>query len=298
MTKPVYLVDASIYIFRAYFSLPDQWFAPNGFAVNALYGYVQFWFKFLQQTRPTKVVAAYDESLGSCFRNDIYPGYKSSRVLPDEELAFQLQACKGFTDILGIPSPASDRYEADDILATLADQAQRRGEAVTIVSQDKDLGQLLKKSQDTIWDFAVDKRLDQQGLIDQLGVRSDQLVDYLALVGDSVDDIPGVPGIGPKTAVLLLAQFGDIDNLYADLDAVATSGLRGARSFAGKLALYRSQVIKARHLVLLYTGVPLDKRTQSMQWRPPAIEEISDYLHKYGLAGRFRRQMEQSDWWT
>ena len=133
MSQPVYLIDASIYIFRAYFAIPDEWHSPDGHSVNALYGYTQFLLKFLQQTKPDRIAAAYDESLGSCFRNDIYPDYKSSRALPDEELAFQLSACRGLTELLGIMSPASERYEADDIIATLATQAQQQGESVAIV---------------------------------------------------------------------------------------------------------------------------------------------------------------------
>ncbi|MEE8057293.1 MAG: PIN domain-containing protein [Pseudomonadales bacterium] len=127
MTQPVYLIDASIYIFRAWFAIPDGWYSPEGYSVNALYGYTQLLLKFLQIVRPTRVAAAYDESLGSCFRNEIYPDYKSSRALPDEALAFQLAACKSLTEIMGITSLASVRYEADDIIATLASRAQQRG---------------------------------------------------------------------------------------------------------------------------------------------------------------------------
>lgn len=298
MTKPVYLVDASIYIFRAYFSLPDQWHAPNGYPVNALLGYVAFWIKFLQVAQPDKVVAAYDESLGSCFRNDLYTDYKKRRVLPDEALAFQLEACKGFTEIMGIPSPASSYYEADDILATLAAMAQKRAEPIVVVSRDKDLAQLLKNSRDLFWDFAADNRLDQHGIARQFGVQPEQLADYLALVGDGIDDIPGVPGIGAKTAAALLREFGDIDTLYNALEQVSLSRVRGAASVAAKLAAHREQVMLSRQLTTLYPRVPLDRKTRSMRWQPPSLERVSYYLEEFGVGGRFARQLQLCEWWN
>ncbi len=298
MTEPVYLVDASIYIFRAYFSLPDRWHAPNGYAVNALYGYVQFWLQLLQQTRPQRIAAAYDESLGSCFRNAIHPGYKVSRVLPDEALAFQLAACRHFTEILGVVSPASERYEADDILATLAAGARRQRAPVIVVSRDKDLGQLLQGPADRLWDFAADQWLDRDGLGARFGVAPEQLADYLALVGDSIDDVPGVPGIGGKTAAALLQRYGDIDTLLASLASLAVSDLRGAGKLAARLDEYRDQIALSRQLVTLYTTVPLDRRTRAMRWRPPTPETVRYYLDEFGLGDRFAPQLERCEWWS
>lgn len=295
MKAPVYLIDASIYIFRAYFSMPDHWHAPNGYSVKALYGYVLFWLKFLQATRPEKLAAAYDESLGSCFRNELYPDYKMSRVLPDPELAFQLEACKGFTEVLGVPSLASDRYEADDILATLAAHARQAGEPVIVVSRDKDLGQILQTPQDEFWDFAADRRLNSEGIHAHFGVRPEQLVDYLALIGDKIDDVPGVPGVGPKTAATLLARFGDVPTLLAELEAVATCGLRGAPKLALKLEQYREQILLARQLVALSLEVPV---TALRPWQKPSLDEVSYYLREFGLGERMAAQMARGDWWA
>ena len=219
MSKPVYLIDASIYIFRAYFAIPDEWHTDDGYPVNALYGYTQFLLKFLQTARPDQLAIAYDESLGSCFRNGIYADYKVSRALPDEELAFQLAACKALTERLGITSLASDRYEADDIIATLATNAQQQQKTVAIVTRDKDLGQLLLSPEDYLWDFAADKKMDAQHIVEHFGVRPDQLLDYLSLLGDSVDDIPGVPGIGKKTAQRLIIEMKD----KVDVDAITAA---------------------------------------------------------------------------
>ncbi|ARN75897.1 5'-3' exonuclease [Oceanicoccus sagamiensis] len=294
-SQPIYLIDASIYIFRAYFSLPDEWHSPEGYSVNALNGYTQFILKFLQQVKPEQIAIAYDESLGSCFRNDIYPGYKASRVLPDEELAFQLAACKALTELMGIASFASERYEADDIIASLAHAAQQRGENVTIVSRDKDLGQILKHRDDIFWDYAADKRITLGDFINHYGVQAYQMTDFLALLGDSIDDIPGVPGIGKKTAAALLGQFGSIDAMYHDLPAVAASGLRGAKTLVEKLIDYREQIAMAQTLVRLEQQVPELDRV-NLQWQPPSKQTVAYFLDEYALGQRFQRQLDNCYW--
>lgn len=294
--QPVYLIDASIYIFRAYFSIPDEWFSPEGYSVNALHGYTQFLLKFLQRTRPERLAAAYDESLGSCFRNDIYPGYKESRALPDEELAFQLEACKRLTELLGIVSPASERYEADDIIASLATQYSAKGFPISIVSRDKDLGQLLANPGDRLWDFAADTQLNQSDFCAHYGVRPDQLIDFLALVGDSIDDIPGVPGIGKKTAAVLLQQFGSIERMQADLSAVANSGMRGAAGISRKLSDHGQLIEMAKQLVQLKTNIT-ELQGIDLVWRPPGIDTLRYYLQEFGLAQRFESQLQACYWW-
>lgn len=295
-SSTVYLIDASIYIFRAYFGIPDEWFSPKGYSVNAVYGYAQFILKFIQQSRPKYLAVAYDESLGSCFRNDIYPGYKASRALPDDELAYQLNACKELTQLLGISSPASMRYEADDIIATLAVAAQSEDHGLSIVTRDKDLGQLLSDRRDHLWDYAADKRLYRHDIHEHFAVNPEQMVDYLALLGDSIDDIPGVPGIGKKTAAALLEQFGSVDNLYANLDVVAESALRGAKGIASKLEQFFEQVTMAQSLVRLETNVPLGSSEQLL-WQPPEKQVFIDFLHDLGLDNRLQRQIDNCYWW-
>jgi 5'-3' exonuclease len=296
LSQTVYLVDASIYIFRAYFSIPDEWHSPDGHSVNALYGYTQFLLKFLHGAQPEKIAVAYDESLGRCFRNDIYPTYKTSRALPDEALAFQLSACKQLTEIIGLSSHASERYEADDIIATFAGRARKRGDKVIIVTRDKDLGQLLLNADDCLWDFAADKYIYPQDFNDHFGVMPAQLIDYLSLVGDRIDDIPGVHGIGKKTAARLLQQFASVDAIYSDLGAVAGCGLRGAKKIALKLAEYQQQVRMAQNLIRLEDRVPLGSDEQ-LVWQPPALASVRHFLDEFGLGQRFQRQLENCYWW-
>ena len=220
---PTLLIDASIYIFQYYFSLPDHWFSEQEqWPTAAVYGYSAFLARLLKEQQPARIAACFDESLEHCFRNDIYPGYKASRALPDEALAFQLRACREVTELLGIACFSSTRYEADDLLGSLYHCCQRSKTPVAVLTRDKDLGQLLTRPQDFLWDYSSkDKtRSYSNDIATKFGVRPDQLADYLALVGDTIDDIPGVPGIGAKTASQLLTHFGTIDQLLLQLDVI------------------------------------------------------------------------------
>lgn len=291
--SPVYIIDTSIYIFRAYFAIPDHWQSPDGYSLNAVYGYTQFLIKFLQQTNPTTIAAAFDESLGTCFRNEIYADYKISRVLPDEDLAFQLAACKSITELLGLKCFASERYEADDIIATVVAKAAKAERDSCIVSRDKDLGQLLLRDGDVQWDYSDNKKIDRANFADKFFIKPEQMVDYLALLGDAVDDIPGVPGIGKKTAAALLQQFESIEIMQNNLDKVAVSTLRGAKSLAQKLEDYREQIDMAKQLVALHAKVPLGKSLKQMNWSLPAIDPLRYFLEEIGLGQRFDRPLNE-----
>lgn len=296
--SPVCLLDASIYIFRYYFSLPDNWFSRDqGYGTGAVYGYSTFLLRLLEQERPSHIAACYDESLGQCFRNDIYPDYKVSRPHPDEALAFQLRACRRFGEILGIASFASERYEADDLIGSLGRVVVGASEQpMAILTRDKDLGQLIRRPQDYLWDHAADRRAYAPDLEAKVGVRPDQLVDYLALVGDSIDDIPGVPGVGSKTACALLKHFGDLEGIWAGLDDIAALPIRGAKTLAAKLAANRDQVSVSRQLALIEVEVPLavtltDLRHGSVDWW--ALEAFADEMgFGEGFVTRTRRALE------
>ena len=293
-----FLVDASIYIFRAWFSLPDRWHTDEGWPLNAVYGYSGFLLDFLESVVPGDCcAAAFDESLGSCFRNEIYPDYKASRELPDETLAFQLAACREITECLGIPSFSSDRYEADDYLATLARLQREDGWPVTIVTRDKDLGQLLLADGDRWWDFAGDTILDAGSFAGRFGVQPRQFADYLALVGDPVDDIPGVPGVGPKTAARLLQQFRDLDTLGGELTSVAGLGIRGAARIQAGLIEHWPEVLVARQLTALEDRVPGLASLPTFELTASALEAAADYLQQLGIQGalprRYRRLAER-----
>lgn len=281
-----WLIDASIYIFRAWFSFPDRWHSPDGYSLNAVYGYCKFLLDFLQRVDDTTyLAAAYDESLGTNFRNDIYPHYKSSRVLPDEDLAFQLHCCRELTELLGIPGFGSERYEADDFLATLARICRAQHVAVTVVTRDKDLGQIIDSDADRWWDFAADELLDAAAFERRFGVRPNQFADYLALVGDPVDDIPGVPGIGAKTAARLLQHFHTLTNLGSNLPAVAHMDIRGASGVAQKLETHWPQVLLARQLSALASDIPGITRPPTPTLAAENFAALAAYLESLNIGG-------------
>ncbi len=277
---PICLIDASIYIFRYYFALPDNWFSrEQGYGTGAVYGYSTFLLRLLEETGASHLAACYDESLGGCFRNEIYPDYKISRALPDEALAFQLRACRQAGELLGIASFASDTHEADDLIGSLARKLRRGKKPIAILTRDKDLGQLLRRPQDYLWDYTGERRIYGPDLEQKLGVRPEQLADYLALVGDSIDDIPGVPGVGGKTAATLLQHYGDIDTLFRQLDTVATLPLRGAGKLAARLGEHREQIAVARQLARIVEDLPLpvttaDLKRSAVNW--PGLESFAE----------------------
>jgi len=258
--EEVFLIDASIYIFRYYFSLPDNWWSKSDFPTAAVYGYTHWLIRFLKNTSAPHVAACFDESLDSCFRNAIYADYKASRALPDENLAFQLEACKQMTRFLGIPAYASLRYEADDLIATLAKKSREKNFKVNILSRDKDLSQLVLGERDIIWDYPDGEAMDASGVLNKMAVQPQQVADYLAIVGDSSDDIPGVPGVGPKTAAALLKALTNWENIKNNLPAVGKLKIRGAISLEAKLREYAEQVDMAVRLTQVVDNAPLGQR--------------------------------------
>lgn len=281
-SKPRYLIDASIYIFGAYFSLPDEWHSPEGWPLNAAYGYTRFLVKFLMTSSADEVAAAFDESLGSCFRNEIYSDYKSSRVLPDEELAFQLQACRNISELAGIKCFASDRYEADDLIASLARRGREKGRQIVVLSRDKDLGQVLHRG-DYLWDFNKNQRLDRDAFKLKYGVSARQFADYLALTGDQSDDIPGIAGIGPRKASVLLENFSNLDEIVAKLDQVAELPIRGAKGLAEALAEHRDELFMYRRLTKLEDKVPLEFPQCTYKPTEKLIETLGEYIEQLGF---------------
>lgn len=295
--RPTYLVDASVYIFRYYFALPPNWESRSGYSTEAVYGFTNFLLDLLAR-RPARIACAFDESLGNCFRNDIYPDYKCSRALPDEALAFQLAACREMAEVLGIPSFASERYEADDILATLVRICEElpASEAPVVITRDKDLGQLLDTGAASLWDFAADQYLDRAAIEAKFGVRPAQIADYLALVGDSIDDIPGVPGIGAKTAARLLAHFDTVEQLIAGAHQVPALGLRGGKGIAEKLEAHAGQIRMALRLAQLCDRVPVDVSADDLVPQAADVDVAVALAEEFGLGrlgAKIRRTLDE-----
>ncbi len=291
LQAPACLIDASIYIFRYYFSLPDNWISDEGYPTAAVYGYTSFLINLLARQQPNLVAACYDESLGSCFRNQIYPEYKSSRALPDEALAFQLQACRRASELLGIASFGSETYEADDLLGSLARVLRRSRRPIALISRDKDLGQLITRTQDYLWhpdfsagDNGVGERSYRQDLVGKFGVEPEQFADYLALVGDKVDDIPGVPGLGPKTAQVLLGAYDNLMGIFENIDQLHALPVRGAKSLKGKLEAHIPQIARSQKLATIVDDIPLGIKTADLKWRSPDPQGLEEFCRSMGFS--------------
>jgi DNA polymerase-1 len=252
--QPVYLVDASIYIFRAWFSISDEFATSAGEPTNAVYGFTGFLCSLLEQTQAEHIGVAFDESLSSSYRNEIYPEYKANRDPAPEELKRQFLWARDMAGSMGLSCFGDDRYEADDLIGTLARHWRDRGHPVCIISSDKDLAQLITKN-DTWWDFSRNQKLNHAKIKEKFGVFPEQIADYLALTGDAVDNIPGVPGVGPKSAAALLNHFGDLDVIWERLDEVQHLSIRGAKSLQKKLADNREAAELARRLTIIETRV-------------------------------------------
>lgn len=291
MSQPVYLVDASIYIFRAYFALTGPWVSKSGLPTNAVVGFAGFLANLLERYPGGGFFAAFDESLGTCFRHAIHPGYKQRRALPDPALAFQLSACRELAETLGVPCAASPRYEADDLLASAARHARAEGRACVVLSRDKDLGQLLHGEDDVLWDFPGGEPLHRAGWRARHGIRPEQLPARLALTGDPVDDIPGVPGIGEKTANSLLSDHEDVEDILADLPGIARSGRRGAARIAAQLEANREGLRMARRLTSLASdALPAAPRFSRS---PVDGDRLDALLRSLGLGERLMKRVMQ-----
>lgn len=275
--RTIYLVDASIYIFRSWFSLPDTLTASDGAPVNAVYGFLRFLAEFCETTRPAHIMVAFDQSLTTSFRSEIYPEYKANRDPAPPELKIQLEACERLVDSLGISHLKHPRFEADDLIASVAVMARDSGYKVVVVSGDKDLSQVVHEG-DLWWDYARNRRLDLKGVHDHFGVWPNQMTDFLALVGDNVDNIPGVPGIGPKTAARLLRVFTSVEQLYERLEEVPRLGVRGAARLARALEEHREAVMLARRLTALACDAPAGEHSPHHRIAASKSGELDDLL--------------------
>jgi len=270
-----YLIDASIYIFRAWFSVPDSMRGENGLPVNAVYGFCRFLTEFVERSQASHVAVAFDESLTQSFRNDLYPQYKMNRELPPKELSDQFKLCKRLVEAAGLLSIAHDRYEADDLIATAAKSMRAEGYRVGIVTGDKDLTQVLR-GYDFWWDFAKNVQLDSALVKDKFGVLPEAIQDYLGLCGDAVDNIPGVPGVGPKTATALLQAFPTMEDLYDNLGDIQYLKIRGAKSLAAKLREHKDQAFLSKQLATVEYAAPVNIEPKLLRRRSAELGSLQE----------------------
>ncbi|WP_199096976.1 5'-3' exonuclease H3TH domain-containing protein [Dyella sp. ASV21] len=268
MSRPaVHLIDGSLYVFRAWHSMPDEFHDTDGHPVNAVHGFTRFLCELLERVKPEHLAVAFDASLTTSFRNGIYPAYKANRELPPPDLERQFVLCREVTEALGVTVLIDHTYEADDLIGSALWSFRGHGFRSVIVSADKDFGQLLGED-DEQWDYAKNTRWGPAGVLERLGVHPHQVADYLALCGDAVDNIPGVPGIGAKTAAALLAHFGSLDDLLDRVDEVSFLRLRGAASCAAKLRQHADAARLYRRLTRIALDAPVAADVNTLRRQP------------------------------
>lgn len=290
---PLYLVDASIYVFRAWHSMPNEFHDADGWPTNAVHGFARFLLELLEQERPRHIAVAFDEALDSCFRNQLYPAYKANRDPAPDELKRQFTHCKALCAALGLNVLAHGEYEADDLIGSALHAARPRGFRGVILSADKDMSQLLMES-DEQWDFARGQRWGMAGVKSRHGVEATQIADYLALTGDAVDNIPGVTGIGAKSAAILLAHFGSLDVLLSRIDEVAFLRLRGAAQMAVRLREQREHALLWRQLATISLDAPVDSIEPDHQRSSADPDMLTGLSESLRFGPMTRRRLQQA----
>lgn len=276
-----YLVDASIYVFRAWHVAPDSLVNQDGKPINALLGFSDFLYEFLHHTRADSIAIAFDESLGQCVRRQIYPEYKANRPPAPESLKYQFQQCRQLVRLLGITELADGAYEADDIIGALGKRAHHEGQTVHIITGDKDLTQLIHEG-DSWWDYYRNRRWGVREIKKQWGVMPEQIADLLAIAGDKVDNIPGIPGVGTATAAKLLNRFGNLDSLLENQSQIHTMKTRGAARLQGLVEEHQETVQLARQLTGIFVDMPLETNI-STQRTSPDEAELAAFFSYHGF---------------
>jgi DNA polymerase-1 len=276
-------------VFRAYHALPPM-HTLDGMPCHAAYGFASTLVRMLMQWQPTHFVCAFDAAMTS-FRNALEPGYKAGRTEAPEDLEPQFEICEEIARALGLPALSVPDFEADDVIATLAEAVLAAGAQVVVVSTDKDLAQLVREDGSAVFcDFALVLTLDADGVRARFGVAPAQIPDYLALVGDTVDNLPGVAGIGPRTAALLLAKFGRLEEIPDDPGGWREAGVRGAASLAARFSESRGAALRIRELATLRRDAPgMALGPDALIWRGPDQALASDLFERLGWEGIARR---------
>ena len=282
--KHLYLVDGSGYIFRAYFAIPPRSTAA-GVPTNATFGFTNMLVKLLRDSDADAIAVIFDAG-AKTFRNDIYPEYKAHRPEPPEDLIPQFAAIREATRAFNLPCIELQGYEADDLIATYARQAKAAGAEVTIVSSDKDLMQLVDGGI-AMLDPMKDRMIGRDEVVEKFGVQPEKVVDVQALAGDSTDNVPGVPGIGIKTAAQLITEYGDLETLLARAGEIKQVKRREKLIENAELARVSKQLVR------LDPEVPVTVSLDGFALKQPVADELRAFLERYEFRSLLRRLSDQ-----
>ena len=284
----LHLIDGSAFIFRAFHALPPLTRKSDGLPIGAVSGFCNMIFKMVEDNKgpdaPTHVAVVFDKG-SHTFRNDMYDQYKANREAMPEDLRPQIPLTRAATEAFNIACKELEGYEADDIIATLACQARDAGGRVTIISSDKDLMQLVGDGVE-MFDAMKNKRIDRDGVFEKFGVFPDRVVDVQALAGDSVDNVPGAPGIGIKTAALLINEFGSLEELLDRAEEIKQPKRRET------LIDKRDQIELSKKLVQLDCETPLDFTLDDLEVKDPDPETLMAFLSEMEFRTLTRRVAE------
>ena len=287
----LHLIDGSAFIFRAYHALPPLTRKSDGLPVGAVSGFCNMLNRYIEDIdgpdAPTHVAVIFDYSSES-FRNKIYDGYKANRPPAPEDLVPQFPLTREATKAFNIACEEMEGFEADDMIATLATRARDAGGRVTIISSDKDLMQLVGDGIE-MYDAMKNKSIDREGVFEKFGVYPDRVIDVQALAGDSVDNVPGAPGIGIKTAAMLINEFGDLDELLRRSDEIKQPKRRQA------LTDNEEQIKLSRELVTLDCNTPLKFDLEDLEFNAPVPDQLLDFLAKMEFRTLTKRIAQKFD---
>ncbi|MDN7125414.1 DNA polymerase I [Pseudidiomarina sp. 1APP75-32.1] len=253
--NPFILVDGSSYLFRAFYA-PPHLTNSAGEPTGAIYGVVNMLRSLIKKYQPSHMAVVFDAK-GKTFRNDMYDAYKANRPPMPDDLRTQIAPLHAIVKALGLPLLCIDNVEADDVIGTLAQQAGDQGRFTLISTGDKDMAQLVNEHVMLI-NTMTDTLLNEEGVVEKYGVQPQQIIDYLALMGDSSDNIPGLPKVGEKTALAMLQGVGSIDAMYEDPDALAELSFRGAKTMPAKLREHEDILRLSKELATIKLDVDLD----------------------------------------
>lgn len=284
--KSFYLIDGSSYIYRAFYAV-GRLTNARGMPTQAVYGFVQMLLKVMREKKPDYVCVVFDAP-GPTFRHQMYIPYKETRQKMPEDLVVQVPYIKEFVKLYGVPRAEVPGYEADDIIATLAHRAVQEALDVVIVSGDKDLLQLITDFQVQQWDPQKDRVFTEEGVRERFGVLPNQMADYLALVGDSSDNIPGVRGVGDKTAKQLLQQWGSLDAIFDHMDDIPSATLKKKLNEGRELAALSKQ------LVLFKTDAPVSSNLREFIPEGPLVSDLVRFYEDLDFKGLLRTLRD--DW--
>src|SRR5262245_26603909 len=281
MESRVFILDALNYIFRAYYAVPPV-STPSGIPKNAIVGYTRTLLRLLKEQRPDFLVAAFESH--SSFRNALFEEYKANRSETPIDLRRQIDYCRRMTEAIGIPTYEATGFEADDVIGTIAMKMWSRGYPAVIVSGDKDLSQLVRAGV-CVYDLANEIWLDECAVRDRFGVEPRQIPDLLALNGDSVDNIPGVPGVGPKTARQILSACSSVEDLAVDDALLDSVPIRSRGRIVRRILDTMTSVRLSRRLATIRCDAPLKITPDTVRYRRGQPETLLPLCEELGLSG-------------